>query len=167
MPNGSVTSDELVVSSSPVDEIVSSAQGELTPCVLRRIPLHTIFGRNLTEVVDNQLGVGTAGQETLISCYTDVFLALGFEGGIDGTLGSVLARSTDAADERVLVSDVLNVVGAPATYLGEPVEVGFVLTAVVAVAVTVSNVVGAGSEPPPPSRHWEYHSLVTLQLQPL
>jgi hypothetical protein len=157
MPNGSVTSDELVVSSSPVDEIVSSAQGELTPCVLRRIPLHTIFGRNLTEVVDNQLGVGTAGQETLISCYTDVFLALGFEGGIDGTLGSVLARSTDAADERVLVSDVL----------GEPVEVGFVLTAVVAVAVTVSNVVGAGSEPPPPSRHWEYHSLVTLQLQPL
>jgi hypothetical protein len=94
VPDRSVSTDKLVVGRSPVDQVVSTAEGELTLGSLCCIPLHAVLRGHLAEVVDDELSVGAAGQETLISRYTDVLLALCFKCSIDRALGSILARTT-------------------------------------------------------------------------
>ena len=91
VPDRSVATDELVVSGSPVDKVVCSAQGEGTTRTLCRIPLHAVLRCDLSEVVDDQLGVGAAGQKALVGRDTNVLLALRLERGIDRTLCSILA----------------------------------------------------------------------------
>lgn len=87
MPNSGVSTDELLVGCSPINEGVGAVQSQLALSTLGSIPLHAVLRCDLAKVVDDDLGA-LAGKQVLVGCDTNVLLAMGFE--------SLVKRARDA-----------------------------------------------------------------------
>ncbi|KAI7110380.1 Endo-1,4-beta-xylanase [Hortaea werneckii] len=76
-------------------QLVGAAEGKASPVWLSGIPLPGVFGRQLTKVGFDDVGVLGVGQGARVGDRAPVFLALGLEGGVNracGSLSSLIGR---------------------------------------------------------------------------
>ena len=101
VPDGGVSTDELVVLGGEADERVGAVEGELALGGLGGIPLHAVLRSDLAEVVHDDLLVLALAEGTLVGGNTEVLLAVRLEGSVEGALGSVGTASSDVGGRTV------------------------------------------------------------------
>lgn len=78
VPEEGVATDLLAVGLSPVDEVISVGEVELSTVWLKSIPLHGVLWGDLSKVALDDCSAAS-GEEVLVSGNTKVLLALGLE----------------------------------------------------------------------------------------